>query len=325
MVALFFVQAVARRTSCSASRSSPPARCSARSPASTTTRCSCRCRRRRPSARCRDSAGASGYVGGIVALVLVVVATTFDWSGMPTDNGLAYRVIALGCARVDGALRLARARVRARGATRAAARAGVVLAQLRRARPATSSRCGASSRPTFWFLLASAVFRDGLAGRVRVRRRDRGRGVPLQLERGPDLRHRREPARGRLDDRRRPLRRPVRPARRHPHGARRPRRSRASSSSSSTTRASSCSGSSASCSASSSDPPRRRRARSSRASPPRVARARSSASTPRPGRAASFLSPLLWATVHRRVRRHRTGASSASCSCSRSASCSWSS
>ena len=39
-----------------------------------------------------------GYVGGIVALVLVVVATTFDWWGMPTDNGLAYRVIALGCA-----------------------------------------------------------------------------------------------------------------------------------------------------------------------------------------------------------------------------------
>ena len=38
---------------------SPPARCSARSRASTTTRCWCRCRRRTPSAGSADSAGAS--------------------------------------------------------------------------------------------------------------------------------------------------------------------------------------------------------------------------------------------------------------------------
>jgi UMF1 family MFS transporter len=39
-----------------------------------------------------------GYIGGIVALVIVVVLTQLEWFGMSTDNGLVYRVIALGCA-----------------------------------------------------------------------------------------------------------------------------------------------------------------------------------------------------------------------------------
>ena len=39
-----------------------------------------------------------GYIGGIVALVIVVVLTQLDWFGMSTDNGMVYRVIALGCA-----------------------------------------------------------------------------------------------------------------------------------------------------------------------------------------------------------------------------------
>jgi UMF1 family MFS transporter len=39
-----------------------------------------------------------GYLGGILALILVVVATSFDFFGLPTDNGLPFRVIALGCA-----------------------------------------------------------------------------------------------------------------------------------------------------------------------------------------------------------------------------------
>ena len=39
-----------------------------------------------------------GYIGGIVALVIVVVLTQLGWFGMPLDNGMAFRVIALGCA-----------------------------------------------------------------------------------------------------------------------------------------------------------------------------------------------------------------------------------
>ena len=150
-----------------------------------------------------------GYVGGIVALVLVVVATTFDWWGMPTDNGLAFRVIALGCAvwtllfAWPVLVYVPEAPPAPRRERVSFWRSYVVLVQ-------DIAALWRGSRPTFWFLLASAVFRDGLAGRVRVRRGDRGRGVPLQLERGPDLRHRREPARGRLDDRRGPLRRSLR-------------------------------------------------------------------------------------------------------------------
>ncbi|WP_173921784.1 MFS transporter [Agromyces sp. Marseille-P2726] len=104
-----------------------------------------------------------GYIGGIVALVLVVVATTFDWWGMPTDNGLAYRVIAVGCAVWTILF------------------AWPVLAFVPEAPPAPHRErvsfwrsyvvlvqdiivLWRESRPTFWFLLASAVFRDGLAG-----------------------------------------------------------------------------------------------------------------------------------------------------------------
>ena len=35
-----------------------------------------------------------GYLGGIVALIIVVVFTQLDWFGMSTDNGMAFRVIA---------------------------------------------------------------------------------------------------------------------------------------------------------------------------------------------------------------------------------------
>ena len=104
-----------------------------------------------------------GYIGGIIALVLVVVATTFDWWGMPTDNGLAYRVIAIGCA------------------VWALLFAWPIFAFVPEAPPAPHrEKVGffrgyavlvrdimalwRDSRPTFWFLLASAVFRDGLAG-----------------------------------------------------------------------------------------------------------------------------------------------------------------
>jgi UMF1 family MFS transporter len=104
-----------------------------------------------------------GYVGGILALVFVVIANWADWWGMPTDNGLAFRVIAVGCA------------------LWALAFAWPVLAFVPEL-PPTKGRpqvgffasyvvlfydikgLWRTSRRTFWFLLASAVFRDGLSG-----------------------------------------------------------------------------------------------------------------------------------------------------------------
>lgn len=104
-----------------------------------------------------------GYIGGIVALVLVVVATTFDWWGMPTENGLAFRVIAVGCA--VWTLLFAwplfayvpEAPPSPRREQVSFFRGYVVLVK-------DVIALWRESRPTFWFLLASAVFRDGLAG-----------------------------------------------------------------------------------------------------------------------------------------------------------------
>ncbi|KRE29434.1 MFS transporter [Agromyces sp. Soil535] len=104
-----------------------------------------------------------GYIGGIVALVLVVVATRFDWWGMPTDDGLAFRVIALGCAvwtllfAWPVLVYVPEAPPAPRRERVSFWRGYVVLVQ-------DVIALWRGSRPTFWFLLASAVFRDGLAG-----------------------------------------------------------------------------------------------------------------------------------------------------------------
>ncbi|WP_166847808.1 MFS transporter [Isoptericola sp. BMS4] len=103
-----------------------------------------------------------GYLGGIVALVLVIVATEADWWGMPTDDGLAYRVIAVGCGlwAVAFAWPLFRYVPEAPPAAdrpRVGFFAGYVV--LWRDVVALFR----SARPTFWFLVASAVYRDGLS------------------------------------------------------------------------------------------------------------------------------------------------------------------
>jgi UMF1 family MFS transporter len=105
-----------------------------------------------------------GYIGGIVALVIVLVAYIFDWFGLPQDDGLPFRVVAAGCAvwTVIFAIPIfvfvpeaPRRRVEKTSVNFFASYAVLardIVALFR------------ESRHTFWFLMASAVYRDGLAG-----------------------------------------------------------------------------------------------------------------------------------------------------------------
>lgn len=104
-----------------------------------------------------------GYVGGVIALVIVAVCDTFDWFGMDTSNGLAYRLIAVGCGvwTILFALPIFRhvpeppARPDARPVNFFAA-----FGELFR----TIADLFRNHRPTALFLLASAIYRDGLTG-----------------------------------------------------------------------------------------------------------------------------------------------------------------
>ncbi|MFV2142992.1 MFS transporter [Isoptericola sp. G70] len=104
-----------------------------------------------------------GYVGGIVALLIVVVAQAFDFFGMPTDDGLGYRAIAVGC----GLWAVAFAWPLFRNVPEAPpagdrAKVGFFAGYVELWHDVVS--LFRTSRTTFWFLLASAVYRDGLAG-----------------------------------------------------------------------------------------------------------------------------------------------------------------
>ena len=104
-----------------------------------------------------------GYLGGIVALVIVVIATTFDWWGLPPEDGLVYRVIAVGCA-VWTLLFAWPVLVYVPEAPPAPDRERVGFFRSYAVLVKDIARLWREARPTFWFLLASAVFRDGLAG-----------------------------------------------------------------------------------------------------------------------------------------------------------------
>lgn len=104
-----------------------------------------------------------GYIGGIVALTIVVALTFADWFGMDTSDGLAYRIIAVGCAvwtlvfAIPLFLNVPEPPPSAPGSTVGFFRSYVVLVK-------DVARLFREHRPTFWFLVASAVYRDGLAG-----------------------------------------------------------------------------------------------------------------------------------------------------------------
>ncbi|KAA9108391.1 MFS transporter [Microbacterium rhizomatis] len=104
-----------------------------------------------------------GYIGGIVALVIVVVLDQLSWFGLDVSGGLAYRLIAVGA----GVWTVVFALPFVFNVPEAAARndrshvgffeSYVVLVK-------DVIALFRDHRSTFWFLIASAVYRDGLAG-----------------------------------------------------------------------------------------------------------------------------------------------------------------
>lgn len=107
-----------------------------------------------------------GYIGGIVALVIVVASQFAGWFGMSQaalDDGLNFRLVAVGCAlwtiifTIPFILNVPEFPETSKGPKVGFfASYGVLVRDIR--------KLYRESRPTFWFLLASAVYRDGLAG-----------------------------------------------------------------------------------------------------------------------------------------------------------------
>lgn len=105
-----------------------------------------------------------GYIGGIVALSLVVALNAVEWFGLDTSDGFAYRLIAVGCAvwTVVFAIPLF-LNVPEQPSLRAdSARVGFFQSYVVLVKDIVALYH--AHRSTFWFLLASAVYRDGLAG-----------------------------------------------------------------------------------------------------------------------------------------------------------------
>jgi UMF1 family MFS transporter len=106
-----------------------------------------------------------GYIGGIVALVIVVVLTFADWFGLDTSDGLAYRLIAVGA----GAWTVIFSipiflNVPESPPADDPERRKVNFFQSYVLLAKDLVRLFKNSRPAFWFLFASAIYRDGLAG-----------------------------------------------------------------------------------------------------------------------------------------------------------------
>jgi UMF1 family MFS transporter len=105
-----------------------------------------------------------GYIGGIVALVIVVVAYSLDWFGLSEDNGLPFRIVAVGCAiwTVIFAIPIFVFVPELPPAKSVGAKVGFFASYAVLVKDI--ARLFRESRHTFWFLVASAVYRDGLAG-----------------------------------------------------------------------------------------------------------------------------------------------------------------
>mgnify|MGYP000081179648 CR=1 FL=1 len=107
-----------------------------------------------------------GYIGGIIALIIVVALTFADWFGLDTSNGLAYRLIAVGAAvwTVIFSLPLLFNVPEAPPARADVAKVGFFKSYVVLVKDIVRLYKEPTTRPTFWFLFASAIYRDGLAG-----------------------------------------------------------------------------------------------------------------------------------------------------------------
>ncbi|WCM55607.1 MFS transporter [Microbacterium sp. EF45047] len=106
-----------------------------------------------------------GYLGGILALVIVVVFSVFDWFGISEEGGLPFRIIALGCALWTVVFSIPIfLNVPEPSLGRPERRVGFFASYGLLVKDVIGLYRNPVTRPTFWFLLASAVFRDGLGG-----------------------------------------------------------------------------------------------------------------------------------------------------------------
>ena len=104
-----------------------------------------------------------GYIGGILALVIVAVLDAVSWFGLDVSDGLAYRLIAVGCA-VWTIVFVIPIIVNVPETPPAAHREQVGFFRSYVVLVSDIKRLFREQRETFWFLAASAVYRDGLAG-----------------------------------------------------------------------------------------------------------------------------------------------------------------
>jgi UMF1 family MFS transporter len=107
-----------------------------------------------------------GYIGGIVALVIVVALTTAEWFGLDTSNGLAFRLIAVGAGvwTIIFSLPLLFNVPEAPPTKDPSARVGFFRSYVVLVKDIIELYKTPATRPTFFFLIASAIYRDGLAG-----------------------------------------------------------------------------------------------------------------------------------------------------------------
>jgi UMF1 family MFS transporter len=106
-----------------------------------------------------------GYLGGIVALVIVVVFYVSDWFGISSEGGLPFRIIAVGCALWAVAFSIPIfLNVPEPSLGRPERKVGFFRSYAILVQDVVGLYRAPETRPTFWFLLSSAVFRDGLGG-----------------------------------------------------------------------------------------------------------------------------------------------------------------
>ena len=107
-----------------------------------------------------------GYLGGVVALVLVLVFYAGGWFGLPDEGGLPFRLIAVGCAiwAIVFAIPVFLKVPEPAPLGKPERRVGFLRSYALLVRDVVGLYRSRATRNTFWFLVSSSVFRDGLSG-----------------------------------------------------------------------------------------------------------------------------------------------------------------